>query len=383
MPLDPSTIVAHDEAFPGNPVVPPIFQTSLFTFASYQELEDAMAGRVRRPIYSRGDNPTVAAFEEKLAALEGAEAARGFASGMAAISAAVLSNLSAGERMVCVRHCYPDAYRLFVTLLARFDIRVDFVDGRDAATIEQALPGAKVLYLESPTSMMFETQDLARLAAAARREGAVSIADNSWASPIFQQPVAHGVDLVVHSASKYLGGHSDVVAGVVCGRRELIERIDAGVFPLLGGKLSPFDGWLLVRGLRTLPLRMRRHHESGLAIAEQLAAHPAVRRVHHPLLDEPGPGTATLSGASGLLSVELDRDQAGIARFCDALTLFKLGVSWGGHESLVFPAAAGLVQKGPANPLAFFGVSPATVRLHIGLEDPEDLWSDLRQALEA
>jgi cystathionine beta-lyase/cystathionine gamma-synthase len=380
---DPSTIVAHDEAFPGNPVVPPIVQTSLFTFASYQELEDTMAGRVRRPIYSRGDNPTVAAFEEKLAALEGAEAGRGFASGMAAISAAVLSNLAAGERMVCVRHCYPDAYRLFVTLLPRFDIRVDFVDGRDADAVERALPGAKVLYLESPTSMVFETQDLARLAAAAKREGAISIADNSWASPIFQQPIAHGVDLVVHSASKYLGGHSDVVAGVVCGRRELIERIDAGVFPLLGGKLSPFDGWLLVRGLRTLPLRMRRHHESGLAIARRLALHPQVRRVHHPLLGEPGPGAATLSGTSGLFSVELDRDQAGIARFCDALRLFKLGVSWGGHESLAFPAAAGLVQKGDASPLAFFGVSPATVRLHIGLEDPEDLWSDLRQALDA
>src|SRR5919106_4974368 len=166
---DPSTIVAHDEAFPGDPVVPPIFQTSLFTFGSYQELEDTMAGRVRRPIYSRGDNPTVATFEAKLAALEGAEAARAFASGMAAISAAVLSNLRAGERMVCVRHCYPDAYRLFVTLLPRFDIQVDFVDGRDVGAVEQALPGAKVLYLENPTSMVFETQDFSHLTAAAKR----------------------------------------------------------------------------------------------------------------------------------------------------------------------------------------------------------------------
>src|SRR5919106_3537321 len=181
--IDPSTIVAHDEAFPGDPVVPPIFQTSLFTFGSYQELEDTMAGRVRRPIYSRGDNPTVATFEAKLAALEGAEAARAFASGMAAISAAVLSNLSAGERMVCVRHCYPDAFRLFTTVLPRFEIRVEFVDGRDPAAVEQALPGARVLYLESPTSLVFETQDLPRLAAAARAHGALTIAD-SWASPI-------------------------------------------------------------------------------------------------------------------------------------------------------------------------------------------------------
>jgi cystathionine beta-lyase/cystathionine gamma-synthase len=379
--LDPSTIVAHDDAFPAGAVVPPIFQTSLFTFGSYQELEDAMAGRVRRPIYSRGDNPTVQAFEAKMAALEGTEAARAFASGMAAISAAVLSSLRAGERMVCVRHCYPDAYRLFTTILPRFDIRVDFVDGRDAPAIERALPGAKVLYLESPTSLVFETQDLLRLAALARAHGALTIADNSWASPMFQRPLAHGVDLVVHSASKYLGGHSDVVAGVVCGRRALIERIDAGVFALLGGKLAPFEGWLLVRGLRTLPLRMRRHHESALEIARRLAEHPRVERVHHPLLGEPGPGAATLTGASGLFSFELAGDHAAVRRLCDALRLFKLGVSWGGHESLAFPAAAGLAQQGAANPLAFFGVSPATIRLHIGLEDAEDLWSDLAQAL--
>jgi cystathionine beta-lyase/cystathionine gamma-synthase len=340
-----------------------------------------MAGRVPRPIYSRGDNPTVQAFEAKVAALEGAEAARAFASGMAAISAAVLSNLRAGERMVCVRHCYPDAFRLFATVLPRFAIQVDFVDGRDAAAVERALPGAKVLYLETPTSLVFETQDLPRLAALASAHGALTIVDNSWASPIFQRPLAHGVDLVVHSASKYLGGHSDVVAGVVCGRGELIERIDAGVFPLLGGKLAPFEGWLLVRGLRTLPLRMRRHQESALAIARRLAEHPHIKRVSHPLLGEPGPGVATLAGASGLFSFELDGDQEAVRRFCDALRLFRLGVSWGGHESLAFPAAAGLAQQGAANPLAFFGVPPATIRLHIGLEDPGDLWSDLAQAL--
>jgi cystathionine beta-lyase/cystathionine gamma-synthase len=299
MSLDPSTIVAHDEGFPAGAVVPPIFQTSLFTFGSYQELEDAMAGTAPRPIYSRGDNPTVRAFEAKMAALEGAEAARAFASGMAAISAAVLSNLRAGERMVCVRHCYPDAFRLFTTVLPRFEIRVDFVDGQDAPAVERALPGAKVLYLESPTSVVFETQDLPRLAAMARTHGALTIADNSWASPIFHQPLAHGVDLVVHSASKYLGGHSDVVAGVICGRRELIERIDAGVFPLLGGKLAPFEGWLLVRGLRTLPLRMRRHQESALEIARRLAAHPRIKRVNLPCSASPGPAWRRWRGRPG------------------------------------------------------------------------------------
>jgi cystathionine beta-lyase/cystathionine gamma-synthase len=377
--VDPATIVAHDADWPYGAVVPPIVQTSLFAFGSYQALEDAMAGRARTPIYSRGDNPTVMAFEAKLAALEGAEAARAFASGMAAISAAVLANLQSGERLVCVRHCYPDAYRLFTTLLPRFGIAVEFVDGRDVAAVERALPGARVLYLESPTSVVFETQDLARLAAAAGAAGALTIADNSWASPIFQRPLAHGVDLVLHSASKYLGGHSDTVAGIVCGRAELIARINQGVFPLLGGKLSPLEGWLLLRGLRTLPLRMRRHHESGLAIAGRLDADPHVRRVNHPLLG--ATGTGTLSGASGLFSFELDGDKAAVRRFCDALRLFKLGVSWGGHESLAFPVAAGLEQAGAANPLRAFGVPPQTIRLHIGLEDPEDLWSDLAQAL--
>jgi cystathionine beta-lyase/cystathionine gamma-synthase len=379
----PETIVAHDDEFPAGAVVPPIFQTSLFTFPSYDELEATFAGTTRRPIYSRGDNPTVQVFEAKLAALEGAEAARAFASGMAAISAAALSNLRTGERMVCVRHCYPDAFRLFRTILPRFGIEVEFVDGREAAAVERALPGAKVLYLESPTSMVFETQDLARLAAAARAEGAISIADNSWASPIFQRPLQRGVDLVVHSASKYLGGHSDVVAGVVAGRRDLIERINQAEFPLLGGKLAPLEGWLLVRGLRTLPLRMRRHHESGLLIAERLAAHPRIRRVHHPLREAVGSSAGALEGASGLFSFELDGDKEAVRRFCNALELFKLGVSWGGHESLAFPAAAGLVQAGAHNPLAFFRVAPETIRLHIGLEGPEDLWSDLTRALEA
>jgi cystathionine beta-lyase/cystathionine gamma-synthase len=376
------TIVAHDDDFPADAAVPPIWQTSLFAFGSYEELEDTFAGRKRRPIYSRGDNPTVEVFETKLAALEGAEAARAFASGMAAISAAVLSSLEAGERMVCVRHCYPDAFRLFRAILPRFAIQVDFLDGRDVQAVESALPGASVLYLESPTSMVFETQDLGRLAAAARSAGVVSIADNSWASPIFQRPIEHGVDLVVHSASKYLGGHSDVVAGVVAGRRDLIERINQAAFPLLGGKLSPFEGWLLVRGLRTLPLRMRRHQESGLLIAKRLAEHLRVKRVHHPLLKVDGLDIGTLEGASGLFSFEIDGDKEQVRRFCNALELFKLGVSWGGHESLAFPAAAGLVQAGEHNPLAFFGVAQETIRLHVGLEDPEDLWSDLARALE-
>ena len=379
--VDAATIVAHDGDFPLGAVVPPIFQTSLFTFAGYDEMAARFRGEGRHPIYSRVDNPTAGEFERKLAALEGAEAARGFASGMAAISAVILGLCQSGDRIVCVRHVYPDSYRLMRRLLPRLGIGVEFVDGGDPVAVARALPGARLLYLESPNSWVFGTQELARLTGLARAHQVITMADNSWASPIFQRPLDHGVDLVVHAASKYLGGHSDVVAGVVAGSRELIATIDETAFPYLGAKLSPFDAWLLVRGLRTLPLRMRRHQESGLVIADRLAGHPAVLRVLHPAFANE-PGRATLSGWSGLFAIEL-AESVSIRAFCDALRLFKLGVSWGGHESLAFPAEVGLQQAGGINSMRDFGVPSRLVRLHVGLEDVEALWADLQQALAA
>jgi cystathionine beta-lyase len=375
------TILAHDPPFAEGAVVPPIFQTSLFTFESYAQALRTFAGEERRPVYTRVGNPTVAELEAKLAALEGAEAARGFASGMAAVSGAVLANVQAGERIVAVRHLYPDSYRLFELLLSRLGIRVDYVDGADAHAVAAALPGARLLYLESPTSWLFETQDLALLAEVARRHGVLTVIDNSWATPIFQRPLQHGIDLVLHTASKYLSGHSDTVAGVVAGRRELIDQLDAGVVPCLGAKLSPFDAWLLIRGMRTLELRLRAHERQALAVARWLQARPEVTRVRHPALEGRVDGRQ-LTGSSGLFSLEL-RDDLVVERFVDALRLFRLGVSWGGHESLVFPAEITLKQAGGANSARTFGVSPRTVRLHVGLERVEDLIQDLEGALAA
>ena len=374
----PATVVAHDGDFPFGAVVPPIYQTSLFTYADFAELKRSFAGEHQRPIYSRGDNPTVMEFEAKIATLEGAEAARGLASGMAAISAAVLANVRAGDRIVSVRHVYPDAYRLFLKLLPRFGIAVDFVDGADPGAVERALPGAAMLYLESPTSWVMETQDIPLLADMAREHGVVSVIDNSWATPVFQRPLTHGVDLVVHSASKYLSGHSDTVAGVVAGRRDLVDRVNDLILPSLGAKLSPFEGWLLVRGMRTLPIRMAQHDRSGTEIARRLARHRAVARVFHPALEDLIDGSV-LQGASGLLSFEANGN-LDIPAFCDALSLFKIGVSWGGHESLVLPACAVMQQTGGPNSAVDFGVSPKVVRLHVGLEDTEDLWTDLDRA---
>ena len=380
--LEAATILAHDPPFAEGAVVPPIYQTSLFTFASYEQMRATFAGATGRSVYSRVGNPTTAVFEDKLARLEGAEAARAFASGMAAISGAVLSQVRSGDRLVCVRHVYPDAYRFFELLLPRMGVRVDYVDGSDAEAVGRALVGARVLYLESPSSWVFEVQDIARLSAMARREGAITIVDNSWASPIFQQPLAHGAGLVLHSASKYLGGHSDTVAGVVAGSAELIGTINRIVLPYLGAKLSPFEGWLLVRGLRTLELRMRAHERSAIAIAEAMRAHPAIMRVLHPTLDGTVDGRQ-LTGSSGLFSIEL-AGGIDVPRFCDALRLFKMGVSWGGHESLVMPAAVVHEQAaaGP-NSAIDFGVGPRIVRLHVGLEATSDLIDDLTRALAA
>ena len=372
-------IVAHDAESLLGAVVPPIVQTSLFTFDSYDEMIAAYRGEITRPIYSRGLNPTVRAFEVKLAELEQAEDALAFASGMAAISASVLANVAPGNRIVAVRNVYPDAFRLFGTHLQRMKITVDYVDGTDPQAVERALPGAKLLYLESPTSWVMEALDVGALAAAAQRHGVFSVIDNSWATPVFQNPLTLGVDLVVHSASKYIGGHSDVVAGVIAGSKANVDRVRAEIYPYLGGRIAPMDAWLLLRGLRTLPLRVAAHQDSALEIARRLQQLDCVERVLHPGLAPLPPG---LRGTTGLFSF-LFHDGIDLRRFCDALRLFKLGVSWGGHESLVVPGDVVLEQKARPNSAHEFGISARSVRLHVGLEGTEALWADLTAAIAA
>ncbi len=377
--LSLDTLMTHDEDLPFNAVVPPIVQSSLFTFDSYRAMEDRFHERDTAHVYSRVGNPTVQAFEDKVLVAEGGTAARAVSSGMAAISSAVLAHVAAGDRIVCVRDVYPDAFRLFEKHCRRFGITTEYVDGRDEDAVAAALPGARLLYLESPTSLTFETQDIARLAALARSHGVTSIIDNSWATPVFQRPLEHGVDIVVHSASKYLSGHSDTVAGVIVTDHDHMARIKSLTFPLLGPKLSPFEGWLLLRGMRTLHLRMARHMESTATLAARLRAHPHVTRVRLP-----GPDASPyLSGHSGLFGFEVAAG-VDVPAFCDALKIFRLGVSWGGHESLVFPAQLGLgLTQDTANSLIAFGVSDRLIRLSVGLEGADDLWADLAQALSA
>jgi len=374
------TQLTHDVRHDKGAVSPPIYQSSLFSFSDYDSMIARFRGDSDQPLYSRVDNPTVKALQDKVALLEQGEACLAFSSGMAAISNAILSVVSPGDKVVCINHVYPDTYRFLRGFCQRFNINSEFVDGDSLAAVEAALPGATLLYLESPSSWVMGEQDLRALVALAKRYGVITMIDNSWASPLFQKPLTLGVDIVVHSASKYISGHSDVVAGLVIASREHIMAITRGVSPFLGGKLSANEAWLLIRGLRTLPLRMRQHHHSALTIAQQLRDHPQVTRVYHPGLD-PQP-FSTLSGYSGLFSFELD-DSVDNPRFCNALNLFHMGVSCGGFESLVIPAISVLNQAGEFNSARDFGVSPRVVRISIGLEETDDLWLDLQQAIAA
>jgi len=373
-----------DDAFAG--VSPAIHQTSLFTFDSFEQMRSTLDGREYRYVYTRGRNPTVEAFERMIALLEGADEAVAFASGMAAISAVLLGTVRSGDRIVCVRNVYPDAHRLMTQLLPRFGVGVEFVDGTDTAAALEAVAGAgtpaRLLYLESPTSQLFELQDLEPLAAEARRLGTLTVLDNSWATPLGQRPLSAGVDLVIHSASKYLSGHSDVVAGVVAGSSALIERLRRSELMMLGGKLSPLEAWLLVRGVRTLPIRLERHARSALEVAGFLESSPHVKAVNYPGLESHPQHDLFrryFRHGSGVLSFELE-DERMVEPFVDALELFSLGVSWGGYESLVYPSLLGHLTGDEAGFTRYFGVPRALVRLHVGLEDPADLIADLTQA---
>jgi len=382
MPNDKSipqqTLLTHDQRHEMGAVTTPIYQSSLFTFSDYDSMIARFRGESDQPLYSRVDNPTVKALQDKMAALEGGEACLAFGSGMAAISNAILSVVAPGKKVVCVNHVYPDTYRFLRGFCQRLGIVTEFVDGDDEAAIAATLSDASLLYLESPSSWVMSEQNLNKLGAMAREAGVVSMIDNSWASPIFQQPLLCGIDIVVHSASKYISGHSDVVAGLVIASQQHINNITRHISPYLGGKLSAHEASLLMRGLRTLPLRMKHHHQSALTIAEKLAEHPLVTDVCHPGLKPQS--WSTLRGYSGLFAFEV-AEQVDIPQLCNSLELFHMGVSWGGFESLVMPAISVINQASEFNSAVDFGVSPRLIRISVGLEETNDLWADLQQAL--
>ncbi|GIV32342.1 MAG: cystathionine gamma-synthase [Saprospiraceae bacterium] len=364
-------------------VSPPIYQTSNFAFDNVEAFRQAIGDEWNHHIYTRGNNPTVEILRKKLAALEGAEDALVFPSGAAATAMTVLSLVKAGQHVLCVEKPYSWTKTLVAELLPRFGIEYDFVDGTDTTAIEAAVrPNTALLYLESPNSMTFELQDLEACAQLARRHGFLTLIDNSNCTPLFQQPIRMGIDLVMHTGTKYLNGHSDVVCGVVCARRELIEQIFHRGYMTMGNIVSPHDAWLILRGLRTLELRLRRSYESALTVARWLEAHPRVERVLFPMLPSfPQYELARrqMSGCAGLVSFYLkNADVKQTVRFANSLERFLLAVSWGGHESLVMPMAAFYDLPGHAQPQ----LPPNLIRLYIGLEDPQWLIEDIARALD-
>ncbi|WP_419875253.1 trans-sulfuration enzyme family protein [Candidatus Pristimantibacillus sp. PTI5] len=357
----------------------PIYQNSLFAFPSYDQFDEAMKAQLSHHIYSRGNNPTVQYLEMKLADLEEAESAKCFASGMAAISSAIMSVVSQGDHVVCVNQAYGPTKEFLGSYMSRFGVETTFIDGSSNEEWRSAVrPNTKLFYLESPTTMYFELQDLKQCAELAHSIGAVTIIDNTWATPCFQNPTTMGIDLVVHSITKYIGGHSDCIGGVVLGSKELVERIANNEYMLLGGIMTPQSAALVAKGLRTLPLRMQRHEESGLYVAEHIAKLSFVTRVNHPgLASHPQHelGQRQMSGAGSLFSFLSNEPAERMKEWANRLKYFKIGVSWGGFESLVTVNRHMSDEKAGDEPVAI-------VRLYVGIEDPRELVADIEQAWE-
>jgi cystathionine beta-lyase/cystathionine gamma-synthase len=354
----------------------PIVQTSLFAFPNYDSIIDAFRAEHRNYVYSRGQNPTVELLEKKLAALERGEACKCFASGIAAVSAVIMGLLQSGDHIVFVNQTYGPTIQL-AKQLRRFGIEHDLLLDLEPDDVRAALkPNTKLVWLENPGTMMMRTFDIEAVAAVAREHGALTCIDNSWASPLFQKPIFHGVDIVVHSATKYIGGHSDVIAGALITTEERMREIFYRAYMLHGGILAPFDAWLLLRGLRTLPVRMQQHESDGLAVAEFLKTRTDVAAVHHPAYENRG---SSLTGYSGLFSFELASGGFdAVRKFIDGLKRFRIGVSWGGVESLVIAPNRG-------NNLPYLEaqrIPGSLIRISIGLEGADALIEDIAASLD-
>lgn len=384
--LRDATLAIHsgeEHAGVNGPVVPPVARTSNFTFANAEEMKRWAEGKSSAYIYTRYANPTLAVAEQKIAALEGAESAVVTASGMAAISSALLAVLRAGDEVIATRQVYGGTYRLMRDVFPRFGIVVRHVEA-DLGGIERMVsPRTKALYVETPTNPTLRVVDLRKAAAFAQEWGLVSIVDNTIASPVLQKPIELGFNMVVHSATKFLAGHSDIVAGAAAGSRALMDKVRSNII-YLGGSMDPGAAFLLTRGIKTLEIRVERQCKTSMEIARFLARHPKVSRVHYPgLASHPDHALAKrqMSGFGSLLSFDMKGGLKAARRFCDRIRLFMLAASLGSVESLVILPIYTSHYKLSLDELRAAGVEPGTVRVSIGLEDPADLIEDLRQAL--
>ncbi len=371
----------------------PVYRTAAFSFSSAQEYADVLAGRMQGYAYTRTDNPTSDAFASAVAALEGVNVdaevvGQPFASGMAAISTVLMTLTAAGAHVVVPREVYGGTYGLLTTVLSRFGVTATFVDGTDLDAVRAAVrPETTVLWGETLANPTMSVTDLPGLSSIAREAGIPFVVDSTFASPAVCRPLEHGVDLVVHSATKYIGGHSDATGGVVVGSPELLARVRHDRIDL-GGVLSPDEAFLLHRGLATLPLRVERHCSNALAVATALQDHPAVEQVCYPGLathrDHALAGKLFDAGRYGAVVTVTPRGgrEAGMA-LCDALRLVSIATSLGGTHSKAGHIATTSHRQLDDAALAAAGIGPASVRISVGLEDADDVVADLVQALDA
>ncbi len=365
-------------------IVPPVSQNVAFAYDELDTWRAVALQQVPGDIYSRNSNPTTRAFEEKVAALEGAEIATSFATGMAAVSTTLFALLSPSQRAVSVRDAYGATYLHFTQILPRFGVVCQVCETEDHSAIEAAVEqGCDVLYLESPTNPTLKVLDIARLSAEARKIGAITIVDNTFATPVNQNPVSLGADLVIHSATKFLGGHGDVLGGVVCGRRELVEQIYRHR-ELTGPSLDAHSAFLLLRSLKTLGLRVQRHNENALALARFLEEQPKVERVYYPgLRSHPGHETAKrqMTGFGGVLSFEIAGGFEAVARLLPRLRYAYMAANLGQVETIVGPPAMTSHVELSDEERTAAGVPEGLIRYAVGIEDLDDLKADLEEAL--
>lgn len=366
-----------------NAVAPPIMQTSNFIFNTVDEMRRAFEDEYSTYLYSRGLNPTVDILRKKLAALDEAEDCLVFNSGAAAIFASVFANIKSGDHIVSVDKPYTSAQKMFNDILPRFNVSTTYIDGRTIENFERAiLPNTTVIYLESPNSWDYALQDLRAVAELAKAENIVTIIDNSYCTPLYQQPIKMGIDISLQTATKYIGGHSDTVGGVLCGTKEMITRIFNSEYMNIGSGIQPFNAWLLIRGLRTLPARLDRISVTTRKVVEFLKGHEKVEEVIFPL-DESFPqyklAKEQITGGCGLLTFILKVNSIHeVEKFCENLQHIFMAVSWGGHESLIIPKCSGI----PREDFDSSNREHRMLRLYCGLEEPGYLINDLQQAFE-
>jgi cystathionine beta-lyase/cystathionine gamma-synthase len=364
-----------------NAIAAPIIQTSNFAFKKVDDLRVAFEDEMSGYLYSRGLNPTVDILRKKLAALDGAEDCLVFNSGAAAIFAGVLANVKSGDHIVSVNKPYTWAQRMFDVILPRFGVTTTYIDGRKIENFEKAiLPNTSLIYLESPNSWDYALQDLNAVADLAKAEGITTICDNSYCTPLYQRPIELGIDLAMQTATKYISGHSDTLGGVLSGTHEMIKKIFDSEYLNIGSGIQPFNAWLLIRGLRTLPSRFERITATTQKLLDYLKLHSGIEEVIFPFdpsFSQYDLARKQMKGACGLITVVLKAEtRQQIVTFCESLRHILMAVSWGGHESLAIPRCASLSD-------ASFNKNDREhkmVRFYFGLEDPGYLLNDLENA---